>query len=595
MSAEILGLDPGSLSTLEQLTLQREMLDASVDCIKVIDLEGRLTQMNRSGCLALGVSEEQAAAGFGMAWLSLLPPEIRVRGRRALKRAREGHKARFDGRSDLSDGSSIHWDNILTPLVNDSGAVTAILCVSRDITLQREAERRLRTASETDALTGLLNRRTFRTRLTRALSRATRDGAEVTAFLIDLDDFKVVNDTLGHIAGDHLLRTVSDRIADCLPPAAHLARLGGDEFAIFLESGPRSASASAGTAADSIDRTAAALATAIAARCEEPIVFDGREMNAAMTIGWASFPRDAGDESELISHADIALNHAKSTGRGGRQAFNHQLRRRAVVAAEQVTLAREVLKRDALVPVYQPKIRLSDGVLTGFEALLRWRTPDGDLALPELIAGAYDHHELAFQLASDLQDKVIEDLAGWRDAELPVVPVAINAAPIELLRPEYPTALLARLRAHRLPPGLIEVEVSENTLVERGAGTAFSALSSLQSHGISVALDDFGTGRSSLTAVRDYPADTIKIDRSFITGLVTDPSSQAIVTAIAGIAAALDAEVVAEGVETEAQAELLRRAGCRTGQGHYFSGPLEAAEARAALATHRHYPVEAAS
>ncbi|WP_300681401.1 bifunctional diguanylate cyclase/phosphodiesterase [Nocardioides sp.] len=557
---------------VDQGALEREMLDASVDCIKVIDLDGCLIHMNRSGCEALGVTAEQVEAGFGMKWLPLLPPECRARGRIALRRAFAGESARFNGRSIAADGSSQFWDNLLTPVVDTDGEVTSVLCVSRDITAQRIAEERLRNASETDALTGLMNRRAFRARLKRVVARCHRDGSHMGVVLIDLDDFKTTNDTLGHAAGDHLLRAVARRLSRCLPADGVLARLGGDEFAICLER--------------VYDRDEMAdLAQRVSRQLDKPILFGDREINGAMTVGWATLPGDASDETGLMSAADIALNHAKSTGRGGIQAFDPSLRLGAVRALEQLTLARDVLRRGAVVPTYQPKVLLADGSLAGFEALLRWHQVDGELGAPALLAEAFTHHELAVQLATQMHRQVAADIADWLNEGLPAVPVSINASPVELLRPDFASALLAVLEEYDVPTSLIEVEISENTLVERGSTAVFATLAELKAAGVGIALDDFGTGQSSLARIRDYPVDTIKIDRSFVTDITRDMSQRAIVQAITSIGAALAADVVAEGVETAEQGALLRSAGCGMAQGFHFGHAGSADDARALLVT----------
>ena len=218
-------------SLQESMLAQTRMLDVSVDCIKIIRPDGSLSHMNRSGCLALGVAPD---SGFGMQWLNLLPPEIRQRGKRALRLAVGGKNARFDGMSVIPGQKPQYWDNILTPIKTADGSTSGILCVSRDITLQRSAELQMRDASELDDLTGLPNRRAFKGKVKQIIKHSRENHLQFGVMLLDLDHFKHINDTLGHVAGDHLLRVLSRRLASLLPASSVLARLGGDEFAIAI-------------------------------------------------------------------------------------------------------------------------------------------------------------------------------------------------------------------------------------------------------------------------------------------------------------------------------------------------------------------------
>lgn len=544
----------------EMLTVRNDMLDASVDCIKIIDTDGIVLHMNQSGCLALGVTDEQAAAGFGMVWLDLLPPEIRTRGERALAQAREGRNARFDGMSIIEGQTPQHWDNILTPVLGLDGRTRAILCVSRDITLQREAERRLRVASETDDLTDLLNRRAFRTRLRRAVTRARTHGEKVGMLLIDLDHFKNVNDTLGHLAGDHLLRVLSRRIKACVPEQAFVGRLGGDEFAVVLP----------GTD----EQALLDVADLVSLQLDAPISHSGRRIDGGMSIGCALYPRDAWDEGGLMASADAALYDLKAAGRGGIRVFNQQMLDAAEAAATQIHRARDLVRDRGILPYYQPKVRLEDGSLVGFEALLRWRSPELGIQPPSTVFEAFKDYELATGMGSQMHERVLADLAAWRDRGLPLVPVSFNAAPVELLRGDYPARLLEKLAAFEISPELIELEITETILLERGAEFVTRALRELKDAGVRIALDDFGTGHSSLAHLRDYPVDTIKVDRSFVARMVTEPSIHAIVRAIAELGPSLGVEVVAEGVETELQRQLLTGNNCHVGQGYLFGAAM---------------------
>lgn len=543
---------------------RNDMLDASVDCIKIIDPDGDVIHMNKSGCIALGVDVTEQK--FGMRWLELLPASIRSRGQRALEQARKGQNARFAGMSVVGDAPAQYWDNILTPVIGEDGQTEAILCVSRDVTVAREAQKRLRIAGEIDALTGLLNRRSFKTRLQRRISGARKAGTGVGLMLIDLDHFKNVNDTLGHAAGDHLLRVLARRLRACMPRSAYVGRLGGDEFAILID----------GVVEESQVLAAAKL---VLPQLDASITYGGREINGGMSIGCAIFPRDGANATSLMSRADTALNDLKAGGRGGIRMFNKEMLDSAELAARQLNTARQIVRDDAIIPYYQPKVDLDSGEVVGFEALLRWRYPfSTETQLPATVAEAFKDYELAAGMAAQMHAKVLRDMATWRDRGLPLLPVSINAAPVEFLRDSFAARLLARLEEHRIPANLIEIEVTEHVLLERGAESVTRALAQLKKRGISVALDDFGTGHSSFAHLRDYPVDQLKIAPGFVNRMVDEEPILAIVKAIAELGPSLSVGVIAEGIETVEQRDILRRAGCRVGQGYLFGAPVPAEE-----------------
>lgn len=301
---------------LDELNL---MLDASVDCIKVIDSNGMLLKMNRSGCEALGVAASEAP--YGIKWLSLLPPDIRIRGRRALRVARQGRKASFSGRSELPGHKTIHWDNILTPVTDENGQVSSILCVSRNITRQREAEKKLRFASDFDALTQLPNRRYLRRHMSRCLQALTRTGKPLGFLIIDVDYFKEVNDLHGHEAGDLLLRTISQRFSALRAPDEFIARLGGDEFAV-VASGIKDAG------------QLAAVAERLRGALRQPIRYKGRKLSIGLSIGGAVSAPGRLEISSLMHAGDLALYKVKAGGRNGYRLFDEEAETTPTVVPE---------------------------------------------------------------------------------------------------------------------------------------------------------------------------------------------------------------------------------------------------------------------
>ena len=547
---------------LPQMQVRQSMLDASVDCIKVVNVDGSLRHMNRSGCLALGVSPDEQA--FGMPWLDLLPADIRGRGRRALARAVAGRHARFSGKSVVDGQPAQYWDNLLTPMLDPDGRVSGVLCVSRNITAQREAELRLQRSSEIDALTGLFNRSAFMRRLRRLTGRSG-GGRPLGLMMIDLDHFKHTNDTLGHPAGDHLLRVLGRRLDAAVGSQGMVTRLGGDEFAILVS--------------DIDDAPALAqMAERLRLLAYQPIHYAGKVINGGMSVGCALYPHDGASADELLRAADTALNDLKANGRGGVRMYSLRLLEAAEQAAGQLRLARQIVRNGGVQPYYQPKVRLSDGGQVGFEALLRWQErQDGQMAISCQMDEAFADYELAVGLAEQMHNKVLADMASWQRQGLPVLPVAINASPVEFLRDDFAEGLLERAALHGIAPALLEVEITEQVLADRGAAFVVRALHKLKDAGVRIALDDFGTGHSSLAHLRDYPIHCLKIDRSFISRMECEPSIRAIIQAVATLGPSLQIDLVAEGVENIRQRELLLAAGCRLGQGFLYAPALPAA------------------
>ncbi|QNP47135.1 putative bifunctional diguanylate cyclase/phosphodiesterase [Diaphorobacter aerolatus] len=554
-------------SLMRNLGMQEKMLDASVDCIKIVNTDGTLAHMNLSGCRALGVSPD---SGFGMKWLELLPPEIQAPGLRAFRQALRGSNARFAGKSIAPGKPAQYWDNILTPVFDDNGKTMSILCVSRDVTQQQLTEERLRKANEVDELTDLPNRRAFNDALRPALQRAREQGTGALLMLIDLDHFQHLNDTLGHAAGDHLLQVLARRIQGCLPEDALVARIGGDEFAIIAHDVGDE---------DALQR----IAHRVMLQLDPPISYAGKRINGSMSIGCALYPRDAREAVELMSNADAALNEMKVNGRGGVGVFSREIMRPLEDEAGQMDQARRILRDGTVRAHYQPKVRLIDRKVVGMEALLRSQDAEhGSLQMPGKVQAAFLNYELATRIADALRAKVFADIVTWQRAGLQIVPVSLNAAPVEFMRDNYAERLLKHLEKAGVDPSLIELEVTEQTLHERGSKYVTRALAQLRAAGIRVALDDFGTGHSSLTRLRDFPVDCLKIDSNLVGNFGSDPAITAVVNAIGRIGSDLSMELVAEGIETETQCQALLAAGFGIGQGHLFSRAVHA-EAIAAL------------
>ncbi len=542
-------------------SIQESILEASADCIKIVLPDGSLDYMNGPGLRALELDKFDKLSGTS--WASLWPDEGKETLQASMDRALAGDVARFTGFCPTALDQPRWWDVVITPMKNEQGEVTRLLSISRDITKERETAQELKWASEHDALTDLPNRRAFESHLQAATIRAMQSGGDVALLLLDLDHFKHVNDTLGHGAGDHLLRVFGRRLQKSIRSSDFVARLGGDEFAVVLEG-----------AAGSIDSMR--LGETIVERLRQPVRYEGRYVSAGASIGGAVFPYDGTSANELLKNADIALYALKNSGRGGTRMFHGHMREQAQTAASQLSMARMALSEKSVEPHYQQKVDLRTGRIVGMEALLRWRHGTLGLQLPNTVSEAFKDYELAAKIGDLMQHRVFSDMRSWQSENVPVGFVAINAAPAEFLRDDFAERLIARMEEHAIPPQLIEVEVTEHVFVNHCSGYVARALKLLSSAGVRIALDDFGTGHSSLSHLRDFPVDVVKIDRSFVEKMTFDAEVRAIVQAVLDLCGSLKIDVVAEGIETEVQRRLLLDDGCTLGQGFYFGKAIEA-------------------
>ncbi len=452
----------------------------------------------------------------------------------------------------------VHAQNkMLNASINDTQPLTP----RPNIHQQQIGEKNLQQLIELDELTGLYNRSAFNKILKKTIQNAQQQQQNVGFLLIDLDYFKHINDTLGHIAGDYLLQILGQRLRDCFNKQVVLSRLGGDEFSIIV---PHLKDES----------ELLNLAKIARQQLDIPICYAGHYINGGMSIGCAMFPRDAKNSSMLLRCADVALNDLKMSGRGGIRMFQSTMFKSIQLTTKQLALARAIIHHNKIFPVYQPKVKLADGKVISFEALLRWYDADDQIQLPSHIFSAFQDYELATQISEIMQLKVFQDMNRWLAAGLELLPISINAAPVEFLRDNYAEKLLSRIAQFKIPHPLIEIEITEQSLSDRGSDYVIRALKLLKQAGLSISLDDFGTGHSSLTRLRDYPVDCLKIDRNFIKNMHTDPSALAIVKAISQIGSSISLDILVEGIEKKEQVEALQACDCHSGQGFYFYHPM---------------------
>ena len=462
-------------------------------------------------------------------------------------------------------------------LATEGGRPVKLFGCIQDITEQWETQQRLWWSGNHDSLTELPNRALFHERLEHALEMARAHDRSVGLLLIDVDDFKEVNDTLGHDAGDVLLRRVAYALSECAPAPATVARLGGDEFAIILP-GVRDRG--------EVQMTAALVTETL----REPAILGGREINCRVSIGYALAPDDDSSGAELLKDADIALYAAKQAGRDKSLSYMPHMRAAMETRVNVLKRARDALASDAIVPFYQPKVCLRTGDIEGFEALLRWSVPGNPTPQsPALLKEAFEDPELSVEIGRRMLQKTIRDMQIWRAQGLRFGSVAVNVSHPEIARTSYVERIKSELTKAALPPSCLQIEVTETVFLEGAREAINASLSELDGLGIDVALDDFGTGFASLSHLTQFPVKWLKIDRSFVMDLETNSRSLSIAEAVISLGRSLGIRLVAEGVETPAQARMLAQRGCDLGQGYLFSRPMPGAVVPQFLRTWIHH------
>ncbi|MET0546221.1 MAG: EAL domain-containing protein, partial [Caulobacterales bacterium] len=434
----------------------------------------------------------------------------------------------------------------------------SILLAAIDITERRRSEARLVHMARHDALTNLPNRVLFRERVEAILKRDSE--APFAILLFDLDEFKGVNDTLGHSIGDKLLQHVARRIQQCLPQGALAARLGGDEFAIILDR-------------PDVEEVVTPLVERIVQDVRLPFDIEGHQILIGASVGISVAPRDGSDPDRLLKNADLALYAAKGRGRGVHQFFEPSMDRHLQERRNLEFELRGAISRGELCVHYQPLVTLETGKIAGCEALVRWTHPKRGQIPPGVFIPVAEDTGLIAAIGQFVLRQACQDAVLWPSE----AKVAVNLSPIQFKSCNVLETVLQALAASGLPPHRLELEITEALLLEKDS-SVLSTLNSLRALGVGLSMDDFGTGYSSLSYLRNFPFTKIKIDQSFVRDLRASANSQAIVQAILSLGASFGMKVIAEGVEHAEDAAYLSALGCQEGQGYYFSKPKPAAE-----------------
>ena len=554
----------------------RDVLEAAGEYVWETDANWRYTFLSERAEAVLGYARHEMLGRTPREFMPL--GEAQLTEEWFARHARNAEGFRGLEHRTVSKSGGVIWQSVNgVPVRDAAGRLTGYRAAGADITERKRAEERVQYLATRDALTGLPNRTLLADRANQAILAAARTRGSIALLYLDLDRFKLVNDSLGHAAGDALLRAVAERLGGTLRRDDTLARLGGDEF-VLLWNGLR----------DSGD--AAALAQRVLAILARPFTVEGRQLSVTASIGIGVYPGDGRDFAELLKNADAAANHAKETGRNSFRFFSPELNARAASRLAMENDLRRALARNELALHWQPVASIAEGGrIVGAEALVRWNHPADGLLMPDRFIPVAEDSGLIRPLGAWTLERALSQAGAWRRAGGGAdLWIAVNVSATELAQGDaYVGMLRDALEANGLPGALLELEVTERVLMSHLEENV-RTLRRIDELGVRVAIDDFGTGYSSLAYLRQLPIDKLKIDRSFLRELAGNPDDAAIVQTIAAMARALGLKVAAEGVETEAQRERLRALGCDEWQGHFCSAPVDAAGFEGLRARERH-------
>lgn len=468
-----------------------------------------------------------------------------------------------------SDGCEAAIEDSCAPIHDRRGRVTGAVMVFHDVSTTRSLTLRMSYLAQHDSLTDLPNRILLNDRLTQAIALSHRHRHKLAVLFLDLDRFKHINDSLGHVIGDGLLLSVAQRLRASVRSSDTVGRQGGDEFVILL-------------AEMTLAQDAAVIAEKLLLSLNMPHRIEQHELHITASVGIATFPDDGTDAETLMKNADFAMYHAKDSGRNNFQFFNADMNSRAVERQSLEDGLRHALERQEFELHYQPKMNLETGMIIGVEALVRWRHPERGLVSPAQFIQIAEESGFIVPIGRWVLGEACRQARVWQDTGLPPLRIAVNISAVELRAKGFVAGVGAILNETRLEPRYLELELTETFLMQDSKSTV-TVLQAIKDMGIHLALDDFGTGYSSLSYLKRFPIDTLKIDRSFVSDLTTDADDASIVSAVISMARSLHLRVVAEGVETREQLEFLQQHRCPFGQGYYFSPPMTAVEFGALL------------
>lgn len=552
----------------------RYLVNNSLDIIYTLDTEGRFTFLNKAAESMLGCSKAEL---LGKHYSVIVHDEDVLGVARVFNERRTGERATrgVELRLKHTDDSRLHNLKQFVPVElnamgmydrnGDAQRFIGTYGMVRNISDRKRVEKAIAYQAYHDLLTGLPNRSLFQDRLTQAIHQAKRDHTQLAVMFIDLDKFKFVNDSLGHVAGDKLLAALATRLRSCLREVDTLARMGGDEFVLLLPH--------INEAAD-----ATFIAEKILLALQRKFIIGDHELFASVSMGIALYPNDADTSENLIKRADVAMYHAKNQGRNNYQLFNDTMDAQASGRLALVRDLRNALERDEFEVYYHPQVDASNGRIIGLEALLRWNHPIHGLLSPNSFIHLAEETGIICQIGEWVLRTVCRHANGWRDAGLPPLRIAVNISPQQVQKPHFVDKFLGLLEEYKVGPALICIEITEGTIMKDVENT-IPKLNKLRNEGVEIALDDFGTGYSSLSYLSKLPIHTLKVDQSFIRDMPNNAGHLSIVSAITTMAKGLQLRLVVEGVETKEELDTLLSIGCNEYQGFLFARPLSSEKA----------------
>jgi len=547
---------------LRTTTHSRDYVDSILsgmnEAIIVTDDDGRIQRINTATTHLLGYKEEEmAGTSIDFVIDTRKSPSLAQDVPSGLPR-----EALFQSKY----GESIPVSYTCSIIDNDRAGESSRIFAAQNITERRRAEKRIRYLARIDALTKIPNRMQFQHLLQRGIARARRAGHPLCLFYIDIDHFKDINDTFGHLAGDTTLETVAERLTSALPDHSVIGRLAGDEFAVIIHG--------LGPDKEGLEKTND-LAQKLLNRLADPFFVQGHEVFMTASLGIAYYPKDAPNVIDLIRNADAALYSAKKSGGNVFSYYAPAMNEASVERLMTKSRLKRAFERDELLVHYQPKYDLETGEVFGAEALVRWELPDRGLILPSDFIPIAEETSLIIEIGEWVLDKVCEDFRVWQRSVGSPGRVSVNLSLKQLRQLNFIARIGSILRSHEVSPTSLELEITETTLMENPERT-IKLLDQLYGLGLHLAIDDFGTGYSSLSALQQFPISTLKIDKSFVRHIVTNPDDATIVDTIVQMGRNLNMDVVAEGVEDEAQLNFLQKLGCTYVQGLLFGDPMSA-------------------
>ena len=553
----------------DALLLKTAMLEAqaetTIDGILVVDESDHIVLANKQFGLDFGIPQEVLITGDDLIVRKHVTDQVEAPDA-FVKRVNYLNSHRSEkSRDELRFKSGKIFDRYSAPLVDSKGRYRGRIWYFRDITDRKVAEERIQFLAYYDALTGLPNRTLLQDRLAKALAGASRRNDKVALLFLDLDGFKIINDSLGHSVGDLLLKQIADRLKRFSRDQDTVARLGGDEFLIVLSD-----------VKDIPD--AAVAAERLMDAMTVGFVVQGHPLSVSCSLGISIFPEHGVDGETLIKHADAAMYSAKDNGRNNIQLFTAQMNAQAVERLALESSLRRALEKKELFLVYQPQMEVASGKITGLEALLRWQHPELGLVPPDRFIRIAENSGLIIPIGEWVLRAACSQARRWQDEGIPAVVVAVNVSAVQFRQPGFCELIKRVLEETGLAPQYLGLELTEGLLLA-DADVTFAVLQDLKAMGLSLAIDDFGTGYSGFSYLRHFWVSKLKIDRSFIRDVAVNPDDAAITAAIISMAKSLRLKAVAEGVENEAQMSFLRAHHCDEIQGYYFSRPLTAEKA----------------